>query len=308
METVYNSPPRRLFVDMDGVLAEFKTIDTLETLYEEGYFYNLEPQESVVNAVWLLAHHPDIEVFILSSVLSDSQYALDEKQKWLDQHLPYIDQEHRIFLPCGEDKKLYIPDGIRSTDFLLDDYTHNLTLWEPPARGVKLLNGINHTKGTWQGRMVDMNMPDYELAAAIQDMILPPVQKQQKKPESYRLVTIEEDDTRFYCKDYTRDTMQLIQDYMQSRTWEEFSADCEMLSVDEAASLEQASEYGESSDLICSVTLSRSSDTLKIYFPQRPLDKCVYEMKLSEAYQDMDKIRELESIKKPVPEQDGIKL
>ena len=32
----------RLFVDMDGTLAVFKTVDTMETLYEKGYFKNLQ--------------------------------------------------------------------------------------------------------------------------------------------------------------------------------------------------------------------------------------------------------------------------
>ena len=38
----------RLFVDMDGTLAEFRSVDTLETLYEKGYFAELRPQETVV--------------------------------------------------------------------------------------------------------------------------------------------------------------------------------------------------------------------------------------------------------------------
>lgn len=162
----------RLFVDMDGVLAKFKTVDTLETLYEKGYFLNLAPQDTVVEAVRCLAGDPQIEVYILSSVLSDSSYALAEKNAWLDEHLPEIDREHRIFPPCGEDKKMYIPEGIRQTDCLLDDYTHNLVLWEPPARGIKLLNGINHTKGTWQGAMVSHELTGEELYHEIREGVL----------------------------------------------------------------------------------------------------------------------------------------
>lgn len=30
-------PKKRLFVDMDGTLAVFRNVDTLETLYEKGY-------------------------------------------------------------------------------------------------------------------------------------------------------------------------------------------------------------------------------------------------------------------------------
>ena len=46
-----NTPKTRLFVDIDGTLAVFKPVDTLETLYEKGYFLNLEPHENVVAAV-----------------------------------------------------------------------------------------------------------------------------------------------------------------------------------------------------------------------------------------------------------------
>ncbi|MBA4698481.1 MAG: hypothetical protein H2212_03525 [Ruminococcus sp.] len=141
----------RLFVDMDGTLAVFKPVHTLEKLYEKGYFENLEPIERIVKAVKIiLMNHPDIEVYILSAYLTDSMHALQEKNQWLDKNLPEIPKERRIFSPCGEDKKAYIPDQIRGTDYLLDDYTRNLMLWHPPGKGIKLLNGINHTKGTWE--------------------------------------------------------------------------------------------------------------------------------------------------------------
>ncbi len=54
----------------------------------------------------------------------------------------------------------------------MDDYTHNLNLWEPPARGIKLLNGINHTKGTWQGSTLRYDNKDpQELAYNIIDIM-----------------------------------------------------------------------------------------------------------------------------------------
>ena len=119
----------RLFVDMDGTLAVFRPVNKLETLYEKGYFLNLPPHRNVVAGIQSLlqdAEFENIEVFILSAVLSDSKYALEEKNAWLDKHLPEIDMEHRIFPPCGENKRDYIPGGIKDDDFLLDDYTRNL--------------------------------------------------------------------------------------------------------------------------------------------------------------------------------------
>lgn len=162
---------KNLYIDMDGTLAEFKPVDTLEKLYEEGYFFNLKPQISVVLAVKeIIKNSPDIEVFVMSSVLSDSRYALEEKNKWIDFYLPEIDTAHRIFPPCGEDKKIYIPDGSRN-NFLLDDYTKNLTLWEPPYVGIKLLNNINNTHGTWKGHRVEYDLPPDMLAEKIRKII-----------------------------------------------------------------------------------------------------------------------------------------
>lgn len=144
------SEKKRLFVDMDGTLAEFKVVDTLERLYEPHYFERLKPNESVVAAVKdIVNNHPEIDVYILSAVLSDSKYALYEKKNWIKEYLPEIPENKCIFPPCGSDKKDFIPDGIRSDDFLLDDYSLNLNSWEPPARGIKLLNGINGNNGTW---------------------------------------------------------------------------------------------------------------------------------------------------------------
>lgn len=163
---------KRLFVDMDGTLAVFTPALKLETLYEQGYFYSLAPINSVLEAVKIVLHDsPEIEVNILSAVLTDSKFALDEKNAWLDKYLPEIPKERRIFPPCGTDKKQYIADWISEDDFLLDDYTVNLAAWEPPARGIKLLNGINNTKGTWQGDMVSFEETPAEIAQSITDIM-----------------------------------------------------------------------------------------------------------------------------------------
>lgn len=163
---------KRLFIDMDGTLAEFKNVDTLETLYEKGYFEKLQPQVTVVEAVRLIIQQcPDIEVFVLSAVLSDSPYALEEKNTWLDMYLPEIDAAHRLFPACGTDKKEAIEGEITERDFLLDDYTKNLNDWEPPARGIKLLNGINHTRGSWQNAMVSWDKQPEMIACELAVMI-----------------------------------------------------------------------------------------------------------------------------------------
>lgn len=175
---------KRLFIDMDGTLAVFNPVNTLEKLYEPGYFKDLEPIQSVLEAVKIIKRQaPEIEVNILSAYLSDSPYALDEKNAWLDRYLPEIGMENRIFPPCGADKKVYIPGGAHETDYLLDDYTYNLQQWEPPAHGIKLLNGINHTRGTWQHDRLRFDKSSQRLADDIISIINGHEQIRDNKPQ-----------------------------------------------------------------------------------------------------------------------------
>lgn len=175
LKTIYNgvhiTDKQRLFVDMDGTLAEFKTVDTLETLYEKDYFINLKPNENVLGAIKQLIAENDFDVYILSAYLTDSRYALEEKNAWLDKYLPELPQEKRLFVPCGTDKSVAVPGLIRPDDYLLDDYTKNLSEWEPPARGIKLINGINHTNGTWQGDKIQFTHSPEEISSMISSVM-----------------------------------------------------------------------------------------------------------------------------------------
>lgn len=189
VEFIVPARQRRLFVDMDGTLAVFKPVDEMETLYEKGYFLNLEPHENVVAAIKeIITKNPDIEVYILSAYLTDSKYALQEKNAWLDRYLPEIDREHRVFVPCGIDKKEGIRD-IREDDFLLDDYTKNLNEWQPPARGIKLLNGINHSRGTWTHDCLRYDREASSLAAAIASVVREEQQIFDKKVQNLQMAS-----------------------------------------------------------------------------------------------------------------------
>ena len=153
---------------MDGTAAEFHIVDTIETLYEKNYFLNLKPQQNVVDAIrYIQKNNPEIEVYVLSSVLTDSKYALEEKNAWIDKYLPEIMPSHRIFPPCGENKRDYIQGGVTETDYLLDDYSVNLNSWEPPAKGIKIMNGINGTKGTWQSDRLSISRTGTDIAEKI---------------------------------------------------------------------------------------------------------------------------------------------
>lgn len=119
---------KRLFVDMDGVLAEFRSAASYSDLFEEGYFASLRPQENLVKAVKSLCEHSDVEVYVSSSYLEECN-ALQEKNDWIDRYIGEIDPAHRIFIPCGKSKADAIPGFNPKTDILLDDYGVNCSDW-----------------------------------------------------------------------------------------------------------------------------------------------------------------------------------
>lgn len=163
----------RVFIDLDGTAAEWKASAQYEDLYEEGYFKDLRPNAAVVEAARMLARNPDFEVFVLSAYLYDSRYAKSDKNAWVEREMPEIKRENRLFVPSSSEKFMFVPGGIRPTDVLLDDYTKNLVPWNDLAVGVKCLNGINNTNGTWKGATVHiLDSPELiceEIMRAIQD-------------------------------------------------------------------------------------------------------------------------------------------
>ena len=147
---------KRLFVDMDGVLAVFNYVNT-KVMYGKGYFLNLKPQKNIVKAINSLMDIENLDVFILSAYLVNSLYALEEKKLWLDKYMLDLKKENIIFTPVGSCKADYI-GGINKSDYLIDDYTYNLKLWEEKGgTGIKLLNDLNHTKETWRGNRINFN-------------------------------------------------------------------------------------------------------------------------------------------------------
>ncbi len=141
---------RRLFVDMDGTLCQWKDCEKYEDLYEPGFFSSMLPNTALVDAIKIIFLQNEIVIYILSAALADSDCAVKEKNMWLDLHLPEVDHDHRIFVSTDIKKYAAVPGGIRPTDILLDDYSKNLHEWSEKAVAVKFLNGVNGTNGTWE--------------------------------------------------------------------------------------------------------------------------------------------------------------
>lgn len=182
----------RVFVDMDGTLAKWQADMPYEAIFEEHYFDTLPPQKNVLDAVKQMVKDPDFDVYILSAVLSPSEAptALWDKNTWLNEYLPEIDKEHRIFCQCGVPKEHYIEGGVFPDDILLDDYSKNLHEW--PGTAVKLINDVNATRGSWQGERVGYKDSPENIVEKIKDVAKEP---QEHLPETESITVIPADRT-----------------------------------------------------------------------------------------------------------------
>jgi 5'(3')-deoxyribonucleotidase len=151
---------KRLFIDMDGVLARFHDEENFtELMYKSGFFINLKPFKNAVEAVKQFVKNPDFEVFIISSPLNET--ALAEKKKWIDWHLPEISNDHRLFPKYEQSKADFIWqkfNGICKNDILFDDYNRNLQEWHKiGGTAIMCVNNTSHLrpKGMkWSGEIV----------------------------------------------------------------------------------------------------------------------------------------------------------
>lgn len=120
---------KRIFFDMDGVLAKFFFASTVEDLYRKGYFLNLPPQYRILRAAKIISGIPWVDSYIISSVFADSDYAISEKNQWLDRFLPEIPKEKRFFPEAGTPKTQAFPFRVEAQDVLVDDYGVNVRDW-----------------------------------------------------------------------------------------------------------------------------------------------------------------------------------
>ena len=121
---------KKLIVDMDGTLFRFHDeVDYLERMYEKGFFRNLKPFQNMIDGIKLfIAQHPEIEVYICSSVI-DSEFCVPEKNAALDEFLPEIDKHHRIFPPMGRSKAEFMMQKLK--DYKLFDHIALFTEIKP---------------------------------------------------------------------------------------------------------------------------------------------------------------------------------
>lgn len=148
---------KTILFDMDGVLATWQE-SPWEVVTADGYFLSRSPEPKMIHLARLLCGLKDCRVGILSAVIQDD-HSEKEKRMWLERFCPFIPSENIFFVPYGSSKSEYVPDSVKDA-VLIDDYTMNLRDWS--GKAVKFYNGINGTKGTWNGPSIryDMEIPD----------------------------------------------------------------------------------------------------------------------------------------------------
>lgn len=92
-----NSKKIAIFVDMDGVVADYRFGEGENIKNNKpGLYLNKRPIHTTINNLKKINDEIDCEMFILSSCLFKEQ--AKEKDLWLTQYMPFIKKENRIFI------------------------------------------------------------------------------------------------------------------------------------------------------------------------------------------------------------------
>lgn len=164
---------KTLYIDLDGTCFEFKKEASLDEIMERGFFSKLYPFDNVIRGLKIFHdENPEVKMKILSSCL-DRDYIQEDKNVLVDRYLPFIEKDDRIYVPYGEKKSLYMNLCDNShKSYLLDDYTKNLEdVSNHNMTGIKLVNNINFTNGTWKGHTIHYELPDWIFAEELKRMI-----------------------------------------------------------------------------------------------------------------------------------------
>lgn len=187
---------KKLFVDIDGTLARFHDADKMfiEAMWTPGFYIGLKPFENAVEGLKLfIKEHPEVDVYILSAVLdTDPPFIVSEKNAWLDQYLPEISAEHRMFTRAGESKTDYI-GNLGEDVYLLDDYNKNLIEFEAAgAHAIKFHNDVNmrglgayggEAGPLWSGDVVHYDVNPKEFATQLANVVCGEPVKEKKSLE-----------------------------------------------------------------------------------------------------------------------------
>ena len=161
----------KVFFDMDGTLNVWEMGEHIDVVSAPGYMRNRKPIASMVEASRILSEE-GYDVWIASAVLP-YEHSIPDKDYWLDKHCPWIPKENRIYMQFGTKKSDALKGLICPGDVFLDDYTPNLEDLQKHFADtglvcVKVLNGINDTNHSWQGKRLSIASEPKSIAETIE--------------------------------------------------------------------------------------------------------------------------------------------
>jgi FMN phosphatase YigB (HAD superfamily) len=117
-----------IFVDMDGVVAAYEHRGSvlLNNWFERGIFDNKEPVRPVIDKLRCF-HDKGYHIHILS--VAPCNYAIEEKQRWLAKHMPFVEDWLMNFVGDPKRKIQMLQELTKHKDpsnvYLIDD-THSI--------------------------------------------------------------------------------------------------------------------------------------------------------------------------------------
>lgn len=164
-----NGRKPRIFFDMDGVLNVWELGTHIDVVTAPGYMKQRKPIESIVEASRML-YLCGYECWIASAVLP-YDYSIPDKNYWIEKNCPWFSQSRRIYIPYGSNKANKMQGKVMPGDVFLDDYTQNLLdlrkAFSTNLECIKVLNGINDSKHTWDGKRISIYSEPVEIAESI---------------------------------------------------------------------------------------------------------------------------------------------
>ena len=120
-----NNKEPEIYVDMDGTIIEL-LFDMDESFTQKGNYIKKQSIKPVIEKITKIhTIYPDLKIKILS--FSRNSNMTEEKNKWLDINMPFINNENRIFL-TEEDNK-YEKSNINKIkgEYIKSDITNGKT-------------------------------------------------------------------------------------------------------------------------------------------------------------------------------------